>query len=122
MRNALDLRITHHTSRITVFMTKPQNKEQSTPLTEAELFVRRSDEDVARFDPQRISDALVRETKLSPEMAHQISIEVKEPNVRSDSSAPRSKPVTNVSRLVPHIIDDQSHNDTLASNIRDFVN
>src|SRR5207249_3889045 len=63
-------------------MTKPQNKEQPL-LTEAELFVRRSDEDVARFDPQRISDALVRETKLSPEMAHQISIEVKEQIWRS---------------------------------------
>jgi len=67
-------------------MTKPQNKEQPS-LTEAELFVRRSDEDVARFDPQRISDALVRETKLSPEMAHQISLEVKEQIWRSGIQA-----------------------------------
>ncbi|HZS04087.1 MAG TPA: anaerobic ribonucleoside-triphosphate reductase [Blastocatellia bacterium] len=52
-------------------------------LTEAELFVRRSDEDVARFEAQRIADALMRETKLSADLAHQISVEVKEQIKRS---------------------------------------
>ena len=46
-------------------------------LSEAELLVRRSDENLARFDVQRIADALVRETKLPSETAHQISLEVK---------------------------------------------
>lgn len=52
-------------------------------LTETELFVRQSDENVARFDPQRITDALVRETKLAPEIAQQIAIEVKQQIERS---------------------------------------
>jgi ribonucleoside-triphosphate reductase len=52
-------------------------------LTETELFVRQSDENVARFDPQRITDALIRETKLSPEIANQIAGEVKEQIERS---------------------------------------
>ncbi len=63
-------------------MSSLQEKE-IIPLTESELFVRQSDEDVALFDPQRITDALVRETKLSPETAHQIALEVKEQIVRS---------------------------------------
>jgi anaerobic ribonucleoside-triphosphate reductase len=67
-------------------MTKPRNKTRS-PLTEAELFVRRSDEDVARFDPQRIADALVREARLTPELAHQISLEVKDQIWRSGIQA-----------------------------------
>jgi len=67
-------------------MDEPRNKDQ-TSLTEAELFVRRSDEDVARFDPQRITDALVRETKLAPEVAHQIALEVKEQIWRSGIQA-----------------------------------
>lgn len=46
------------------------------PLSEAELLVRRSDEQLAQFDVQRITDALVRETKLTPEIAHHISLEV----------------------------------------------
>jgi ribonucleoside-triphosphate reductase len=57
-------------------MTPPNNNPS--PPTEAELFVRRSDEDVARFDPQRIADALVRETNLTPEQARQISLEVRD--------------------------------------------
>ncbi len=48
------------------------------PLTESELFVRQSDENVELFDPQRITDALVRETNLASETAHRIAIEVKE--------------------------------------------
>jgi ribonucleoside-triphosphate reductase len=67
-------------------MNKPHTKEQAA-LTEAELFVRRSDEDVARFDPQRITEALVRETRVSPELAHQISLEVKEQIWRSGIQA-----------------------------------
>ncbi len=63
-------------------MDKPQNRNQA-PLTEAELFVRRSDEDVARFDPQRIIEALVRETRIAPEIAHKISQEVREQIQRS---------------------------------------
>ncbi len=61
--------------------TPPDN--DSSNLTEAELFVRRSDEDVALFDPQRIAEALVRETNLSAELAGQISLEVKEQIQRS---------------------------------------
>lgn len=47
-------------------------------ITEIELLVRQSDEDVALFDPARIADVLVRETRLAPEIAQQISIEVKD--------------------------------------------
>jgi ribonucleoside-triphosphate reductase len=57
-------------------MNTLQDKVKIT-LTETELFVRQSDENVARFDPQRITDALVRETKLSPEVAQRIALEVK---------------------------------------------
>ena len=42
-------------------MNTLQEKE-SIVLTESELFVRQSDESVALFDPQRITDALVRAT------------------------------------------------------------
>ncbi len=52
-------------------------------LTDAEWLVRQSDEQVARFDPQRITDALVRETKLAPELAQQIALEVQEQIQRS---------------------------------------
>jgi ribonucleoside-triphosphate reductase (formate) len=48
------------------------------PLTESEMFVRQSDENVELFDPQRITDALVRETNLASETAHKIALEVKE--------------------------------------------
>ncbi len=55
------------------------NQEKETILlTESELFVRQSDESVELFDPQRITDALVRETGLAPETAHRIAVEVKE--------------------------------------------
>src|SRR5574341_25690 len=63
-------------------MSSVQEKE-IIPLTESELFVRQSDEDVALFDPQRITNALVRETNLAPETAHQIALEVKEQIERS---------------------------------------
>src|SRR5499427_7002428 len=54
------------------------NQERGIPLTESELFVRQSDENVELFDPQRIADALVRETNLASETAHKIALEVKE--------------------------------------------
>ncbi|MBL8204653.1 MAG: hypothetical protein JNM09_10525 [Blastocatellia bacterium] len=46
-------------------------------LSETDLLVRRSDEHLAQFDVQRIAEALVRETKLTPEIAHQIALEIK---------------------------------------------
>jgi ribonucleoside-triphosphate reductase (formate) len=52
-------------------------------LTDSDLLVRQSDENYARFDPQRITDALVRETKLAPEIANQIALEVKDQIERS---------------------------------------
>jgi len=58
-------------------MRSKQEKE-FIPLTESELFVRQSDENVELFDPQRITDALVRETNLASETAHKIAVEVKE--------------------------------------------
>src|SRR5262245_439108 len=55
------------------------NKEKKfIPLTESELFVRTSDENVEILDPQRITDALASETSLSSETTHQIAIDVKE--------------------------------------------
>jgi ribonucleoside-triphosphate reductase len=58
-------------------------EKESINLTGSELFVRQSDEDVVRFDPQRITDALVRETRLEPEAARKIALEVKEQIERS---------------------------------------
>ena len=63
-------------------MSSIQEKE-IIPLTESELFVRQSDEDVALFDPQRITNALVRETNLAHKIAHKIALEVKEQIERS---------------------------------------
>lgn len=63
-------------------MSSVQDKE-SISQTEAELLVRQSDESVVRFDPQRITDALVLETGLSPELAAQISQEVQDQIERS---------------------------------------
>jgi ribonucleoside-triphosphate reductase len=63
-------------------MSSVQEKE-IIPLTESELFVRQSDENVELFDPRRITDALARETSLAPEVAHKIALEVKEQIVRS---------------------------------------
>ncbi|HXG68884.1 MAG TPA: anaerobic ribonucleoside-triphosphate reductase [Blastocatellia bacterium] len=45
---------------------------------EPELLVRRSDEDIALFDSQRIVEALVREANLDPDLAAQIGLEVRE--------------------------------------------
>jgi hypothetical protein len=47
------------------------------PLTESEMFVRQSDENVELFDPQRITDALVRETNLASETAHKTRLRSK---------------------------------------------
>ncbi|MBK7601199.1 MAG: hypothetical protein IPJ07_22800 [Acidobacteria bacterium] len=49
----------------------------------SELLVRQSDENLARFDPQRIPDALVRETGIAPETAQKIALEVQEQIERS---------------------------------------
>lgn len=66
-------------------MSNSENPADSTPVpfAEPELFVRQSTEEYAPFDPQRITDALVRETQIAPELAHQISLEVKEQLHRS---------------------------------------
>lgn len=45
---------------------------------EPEVLVRRSDEDVALFDSQRIADALVREAGIDADLAYQISLEIRE--------------------------------------------
>lgn len=50
---------------------------------DVELFVRGSDEDVMRFDPQRIIDALVREARLDVDLAAKISLEIKQLIARS---------------------------------------
>lgn len=52
-------------------------------LTESELQVRQSDEHLARFDPQRIIAALMREAGLAQELAQQIALEVQEQIGRS---------------------------------------
>ena len=54
------------------------NDKVELTLTDSELLVRQSHENVALFDPQRIIDALVRETGLSQEVAHQIAHEVRD--------------------------------------------
>ncbi|MEP7336689.1 MAG: ATP cone domain-containing protein, partial [Acidobacteriota bacterium] len=63
-------------------MNTLQNK-QGIALTASELLVRQSDESVAPFDAQRITDALVRETGIGSELAEQISLEVQEQIERS---------------------------------------
>jgi len=63
-------------------MNRLRDKE-NIALTESELFVRQSDESVSPFDAQRITDALVRETGLQPEIAAQIGLEVKDQIERS---------------------------------------
>ncbi len=56
-------------------------------MADAELFVRQSDEDVERFDHQRITDALMREARLELEAAQRIALEVKEQIERSGMRA-----------------------------------
>lgn len=70
-------------------MSNSQSTAVSTPpfLEEHELFVRQSSEEIVPFDPQRITDALVRETQLAPDLAHQISLEVQEQIQRSGMRA-----------------------------------
>lgn len=53
------------------------------PEEHSEVYVRRSDEQVVRFDPQRIVDALVREAHVDVELATKISQEVTEAIARS---------------------------------------
>lgn len=54
-------------------IAKPKEDRDSTDLA---LFVRTSSEDMARWDRQKIIDALVRETDINPEIAKIIGIEV----------------------------------------------
>src|SRR5262245_61843150 len=69
------------------------NQERGIPLTESELFVRQSDENVELFDPQRITDALVRETNLASETAHKIALEDKE-QIRLSGIRAQTAPLT----------------------------
>ena len=50
---------------------------------QSDLLVRQSDENVERFDPRRITDALVRETGLAPDVAQKIALEVRQQIERS---------------------------------------
>ena len=50
----------------------------SDEIGEPEVLVRRSDEDIALFDSQRIVEALVREANIDADLAAQIGIEVRE--------------------------------------------
>jgi len=52
------------------------SREKNRETTDLTLFVRRSEEDVARWDRERIVEALVRETGIGREMADEISREV----------------------------------------------
>ncbi|MBS1789496.1 MAG: hypothetical protein JST85_17360 [Acidobacteria bacterium] len=63
-------------------MNKLQDKDSITQ-TETELLVRQSNESVVRFDPQRIANALILETGLSPQLAERISQEIKDQVERS---------------------------------------
>lgn len=71
--------------------SKPEEHQsaESQPTSEAaagpdvDLLVRSSDEHVARFDPQRIIDALVREARLDVDVAAKISLEIKQLIARS---------------------------------------
>ena len=58
----------------------PNDRTDITPdeIGEPEVLVRRSDEDIALFDSQRIVEALVREANIDPDLAAQIGIEVRE--------------------------------------------
>lgn len=58
----------------------PNDRTDISPdeIGEPEVLVRRSDEDIALFDSQRIVEALVREANLDPDLAAQIGIEVRE--------------------------------------------
>lgn len=60
----------------------PVDTTQTLPHTN-ELVVRQSSEEFAPFDPQRITAALVRETQLPPELAQQISLEIRDQIQRS---------------------------------------
>jgi ribonucleoside-triphosphate reductase len=59
--------------------TRPEAQATSETMTgrDVELFVRGSDENVVRFDPQRIIDALVREANLDVDIAAKISLDIK---------------------------------------------
>jgi ribonucleoside-triphosphate reductase (formate) len=57
-------------------MDAPSTPTSAPPEAEL-LLVRQSDENLAEFDARRITNALVRETRLAPEVAEQISLEVK---------------------------------------------
>ncbi|MEW6129101.1 MAG: anaerobic ribonucleoside-triphosphate reductase [Acidobacteriota bacterium] len=60
------------------FQTETKDLIATEDIGELELLVRRSDEEVAIFDSQRIADALVREAGIDPDLANHISLEVKQ--------------------------------------------
>src|SRR5262245_45044314 len=53
------------------------------PSTDSDLLVRQSDENVERFNSQRITDAIVRETGLATDDAERIALEVEQQIDRS---------------------------------------
>ena len=59
-------------------MNHPDDNPIQTPAAEAERIVRQSHENLGQFDPQRIVDALVRETGLAVEVAEEIAGAVSE--------------------------------------------
>lgn len=68
-------------------MDTPNGKPISADAEAEPLYVRRSDENLAEFDVQFITEALVREARLSPDQAQQISLEVKAQIQRSGIKA-----------------------------------
>jgi anaerobic ribonucleoside-triphosphate reductase len=59
-------------------LAQENNRFANNEADELEMLVRRSDEDVAVFDSQRITEALVREADLDPDLAAHISLEIKQ--------------------------------------------
>jgi ribonucleoside-triphosphate reductase (formate) len=60
-----------------------ETNSNQTALTETDLLFRRADEELVGFDAQQIAEALVREAHLTPEIAQQISIEVRDQVLRA---------------------------------------
>ena len=60
------------------FLPNDRADVTSDEVGEPEVLVRRSDEDIALFDSQRIVEALVREANIDADLAAQIGIEVRE--------------------------------------------
>jgi anaerobic ribonucleoside-triphosphate reductase len=60
-----------------------ETNSNQTVLTETDLLFRRADEELVGFDAQQIAESLVREAHLTPEIAQQISIEVRDQVLRA---------------------------------------